>query len=694
MKNAIPVLLILLLAMACQPPKDDGAKEKKDGKAPEIKIDKEYFSAEMLMSLKRITEHHVSPDGKWIVFAMKTPNPKENKFTTDLYLIAIDGKDMKQLTRNSGNNENAVWFPDSKKIAYVSTLEETPQIYVMEISGGASRRISDVKTGVSNISVSPDGKHFAFTSEIKMMQTPQEKYPDLPKAKIRIYEKVPVRHWSEWTDENVSHLFVLPVEGGEAKDLTKESMFDIPLKPFGGAEQIAWSPDGKEIAYTCKMLDGADFVEQTNSDIYLIPVTGGEPKNITKGMMGYDMNPAYSPDGKYIAFISMENNGFESDKQRLMLFDRGTGEIKDISVTFDGWVGSHVWSADSKTIYYNSDTKGTTQIFKISVPDGTWKQVTEGWYDHNMPNITPDGKTIIFQREDMMKPVDLFAVSSEGGVQTQLTKSNEDLAKLKKVKITERIIKSADGADVHCWVVFPPDFDSTKQYPMISFCQGGPQSMISQRFHYRWNYYLMASKGYVLLLPNRRGMPGFGQAWNNAISKDWAGKPMQDILAATDAMLKEPYIKKDGVSAVGASAGGYAVFWLEGNHNGRFKAFISHCGVFNFESMYGSTEELWFPNWEYGGPYWNEKNKANYMKNSPHNFADKWDTPIMISTGENDFRVPFTQSLEAYTVAQVKRIPSKLVVFPNETHFISHPQEFIMWSREFFEFLDKYTKNN
>ena len=520
MKNLLSVLLILFLAMSCQPPKDDGSKEKKDEKAPEIKIDKEYFSAEMLMSLKRITEHHLSPDGKWIVFAMKTPNPKENKFSTDLYLIGIDGKGLKQLTQNAGNNENAVWFPDSKKIAFVSTREDTPQIYILEVTGGASRRISDVKTGVSNLIISPDGKNFAFTSEIKMIQTPQEKHPDLPKAKIRVYDKVPVRHWSEWTDENVSHLFVMPVEGGEAKDLTKESMFDTPLKPFGGAEQIAWSPDGKEIAFTCKMLEGIDFAEQTNSDIYLIPATGGEPKNITKSMMGYDMNPAYSPDGKFIAFISMENNGFESDKQRLMLFDRATGEIKDISVTFDGWVGSHVWSPDSKTIYFNSDTKGTTQLFSTSVPDGAWKQVTEGWYDHNMPNISPDGKTIVFQREDMMNPVDLFTVPASGGAQVQLTKSNEDITKLKRVKVTERMIKSSDGADVHCWVVYPPDFDSTKQYPMISFCQGGPQSMISQRFHYRWNYYLMASKGYVLLLPNRRGMPGFGQAWNNAISKD------------------------------------------------------------------------------------------------------------------------------------------------------------------------------
>lgn len=681
-----------MIAMACQPQKDTG-KADKGKKADKIKVDTTVFSAEMLMSLKRVTEYELSPDGKWIVFGMKTPNPEENKFSTDLYIMTSEGKDLKQLTSNHGNNSDVVWFPDSKKIAFISTLEETPQVYVMEITSASSRRISDVKTGVSNLSLSPDGKTFAFTSEIKMMETPADKYPDLPKAKIRIYDKVPVRHWSEWIDENVSHLFVMPVEGGEAKDLMKDELFDTPLKPFGGSEQIAWSPDSKELAYTCKKLAGIDFVEQTNSDIYLIPAAGGAAKNITEGMMGYDQDPLYSPDGKYIAFISLENNGFESDKRRLMLYDRATGEKKELSATFDGWVNSPVWSADSKSIVFSADTKGTVQLFKFNVTDGTWKQVSDGWYDYNSPALSPDGKTIYCMREDMMSPVDLFSMPSEGGKAAQLTKVNEELTKsLRKVKIVERIIKSTDGANVHCWVVYPPDFDSTKQYPMITFCQGGPQSMISQKFHYRWNYYLMASKGYVLLLPNRRGMPGFGQEWNNAITKDWAGKPMQDILAATDAMLKESYIKKDGLAAVGASAGGYAVFWLEGNHNGRFKAFASHCGVFNFESMYGATEELWFPNWEYGGPYWVEKNKAYYEKHSPHKYADKWDTPIMISTGENDFRVPYTQSLEAFTVAQVKRLPSKLVVLPEETHFISHPQEFIAWSREFFGFLDKYTK--
>ncbi|MFP4369906.1 MAG: S9 family peptidase, partial [Candidatus Kapaibacterium sp.] len=469
---------------------------------------------------------------------------------------------------------------------------------------------------------------------------------------------------------------------------------DVPLKPFGGVKEIAWAPDSKQIAYTSKKVQDPEM--STNSDIYLVNLENGKPTgrhiNITQGMEGFDKQPQYSPDGKYIAFHSQERAGFESDRIRLMLHDRKTFDNFDLTSTFDNWVSEKIWAPDSKTIYFTAGTKGTVQIFKMSVPDGKWDVVTDGWYNYGQGmDITPDGTELIFGRQSMVHALDIWKMKLADGVISRLTDINQQIYKdLKLPEIKEKWITSTDGAKVHCWVIYPPDFHESNEYPMITYCQGGPQAMIGQRFHFRWNWYLMASKGYVVLCPNRRGVPGFGQEWNDAISMDWGGLPMDDIMAATDAMTIEKYIDRERVAAIGASAGGYAAFWLAGNHEGRYAAFLAHCGVFNLESMYGSTEELWFPNWEYGGPYWEDR--KNYEQNSPHRFARNWDTPIVISTGERDYRVPYTQSLEAFTVAQVKGIDSKLLVYPEETHFIASPQEYIIWDNEVFDFLDKYCK--
>lgn len=652
------------------------------------------FTAEDLYSVRRVGDPQVSPDGKWVLFSLGTPSIADNKIYKDIYVVSIDGKDIKRLTSDKASDYNARWSPDGKKIAFISTREETPQIFVMEYPDGSPKKITDIENGVANLAWSPDGKYFSFTSDVKIKETVADKYPKYPEANVRIYENVPVRHWDEWVDESFSHLFIIPTSGGEAKDLMKDEPYDAPLKPFGGGEEIAWSNDSKEITYTCKKLEGKDFVETTNSDLYKVNIETGETKNITEGMMGFDKAPLYSNDGKWIAFTSQERAGFESDRIRLMLYNRETEEIKELTKTLDQWVFEFIWAPDSKSLYFSATDSGTIQLFNINAENGEWKTITEGWYNHGHGlGITNDGKKLIFGRENMQTPSEIFAMNLDNNEITQLTNENEEIMKnCKPVTCKERWVDADDGKKIQCWVLYPPDFDENKKYPMISYCQGGPQSMIGQRFHFRWNYYLMASNGYVVLLPNRRGLPGFGQDWNDAISGDWGGMPMRDILAATDEMAKEPYVDEEGLCAVGASAGGYATFWLAGNHEGRFKAFISHCGVFNMVSMYGSTEELWFPNWENGGPYWVEKNKPFYKKHSPHEYAQNWDTPILISTGEYDFRVPYTQSLEAFTVAQVKGIPSKLIVYPEETHFIAHAQEFIIWSNEFFGFLDKYTK--
>ncbi len=650
------------------------------------------FNSRELYSLNRVSEFSASPDGKWILYKLSVPNIEDNKIYHDLYAVSIDGKETIRLTEDKASEFNAIWSPNGKKIAYLSTKDGAPQIYVMKFPTKEVEKISNLENGVNTLAWSPDGKYFAITSDVKILKTPKDKYPELSKAKIRIYENVPVRHWDEWVDENYSHLFLLAAQGGEAIDLMQNEAYDTPLKPFGGAEEISWSPDSKEIAYTCKKLYGIEFVNQTNSDIYVYNIDSKATKNITQGMMGYDKAPLYSPDGKYIAFYSMEHNGFESDKNRLMLFDRSNSKVTDLSAKLDQWAEEKIWAKDSKSLYITATDSGIVSIFHIDL-NANSKRISEGIYDFGSGlDITPDGK-LVFGVQNINMPLDIFTMPAKGGKMTQVTFSNKDFSsKFKPSKIEQRWVTAKDGKKIHVWLIFPPDFDPNKKYPMITYCQGGPQSMISQRFHYRWNFYLMASHGYIVMAPNRRGVPGFGQDWNDAISKDWGGMPMQDILSATDEIAKESYVDKDGLCAIGASAGGYTTFWLAGNHNKRFKAFLAHCGVFNLESMYGSTEELWFPNWEYNGPYWEGNNMNFYDKNSPHNFAKNWDTPIIISSGERDFRVPYTQSLEAFTVAQVKNIPSKLIAFPDETHFISKIQEFMIWDNEVFDFLDRFTK--
>jgi dipeptidyl aminopeptidase/acylaminoacyl peptidase len=650
------------------------------------------FTAEDLNTLKRITEFTVSPDGNWIVYRLSTPSIADNKIYSDLYAISIDGSRTIQITNDNANDWNAVFSPKGSLLAFLSTRDGSPQIYVMDFPDGTPKKVTNIDAGVENVKFSPDGKFFVFTSEVKLFKTVAEKYPKYDKAKVRIYESLPVRHWDSWIDENYSHVFYLPISGGEPIDIMPGEPYDVPLKPFGGSDQIDVSPDGTEIAYTCKKMTGLDFVKQTNSEIYIYSLKDRTTKNITKGLTGYDWSPLYSPDGKWIAFISLERNGFESDRHRLMLYNRQTGSIAELPKNFDQWIEEKAWSPDSKYLYVAATDSGVVSLFEVSVETGNVRRLTKDRSDHGGLIATRTGM-LIYSKQNILNPVEIYALNLKNNKETQITRINQEiLNQFKKVKVEERWIESVDGSKVHCWVVFPPDFDPSKKYPMITYCQGGPQSMVSPRFHYRWNMYLIASHGYILLAPNRRGVPGFGQKWNDAISGDWGGLAMQDLLAATDALVKEPYVKKDGLAAIGASAGGYTTFWMAGNHKGRFRALLSHNGVFNFESMYGSTEELWFPDWEYGGPYWIEKNRPFYEKNSPHRYVSNWNTPIIISVGERDFRVPYTQGLEAFTAAQVNKIPSKLIVFPEETHFIAKLQEFLIWDREVFDFLDKYCK--
>jgi len=697
----IPLLLILLLPLSLSA--QNGDKERRIPAELEQRLKEKIqqeqqeksrlITAEELLSLKRVYSPTVSPDGKWVLYSISTPDIEKNSSNADLYLVSIDGQQRWRLTTSPAADFGGVWSPDGERIAFLSTRDGKPQIYVIPIDGGEARKVSDIENGVSNLSWSPDGAHFAFTSDVKIDSTVAERYPEYDKAQVRIYDDIPVRHWDEWNDEQYMHLFVMPADGGEARDLMPGERWETPLKPFGGAEQIAWSPDGKEIAYVSKKVE--DFAESTNSAIYVVDVASGATRNITEGMPGFDRDPLYSPDGRWIAFHSMKRAGHEADRNRLMLYNRESEEITELSRTLDQWVGGTVWGPESDVLYFTAEDGATVQVYRISVDDGDWEILTGGMYNHDGGlDITPDGETLVYGRRNFNMPTELFAQDAGKDARPwPLTQENTAaLQNIRKARIEERWIPAVDGKKIQTWVIYPPDFDPSKKYPLITYCQGGPQITVSQFFSFAWNFLLMASEGYVIVAPNRRGLPGFGQEWNDAISQDWGGLPMQDILSATDAMLAEPYIDKNHVSAIGASAGGYAVFWLAGNHEGRFSSFVSHCGVFNLESMYGATEELWFTNWENGGPYWNDEARKNYDRHSPHRYAQNWDTPILIITGEYDFRVPYTQSLEAYTVAQVKGIPSKLIVYPEENHWVLHPQEQMIWFEEFFDFMEKHRK--
>ena len=657
-----------------------------------LKVSKgNLITPEIIQSLTRVYSPSISPDGKWVLFSTSTPDIEENSSSSDLFLVPLEGGELRRLTASEGADYNGVWSPDGKSIAFLSSRNGSPQIYVISVNGGEAVQMTDIEGGVSFLSWSPDGKYFSFCQDVKLDETVQEKHLDMDKANVLIYDDLPVRHWDTWEDEKYRHLFIIPVDGGAPIDIMEGERFETPMKPFGGGSNIAWSPDGKEIAYTSKKVE--DFEVSTNTDVFVYNLGTKQTTNISEGMMGFDRDPLYSPDGKWIAFHSMKTPGHEADRNRLMLYNRESGEVTELSRNLDQWVGNTVWAPNSEYVYFAAEDGATVQIYRMEVESGSWKIITEGVFNHDGGlDISPDGETIVYGRRNFNRPTEIYAQPVDGKPQ-QLTDINgEVFDRLLPATIEERWFTATDGKKFQSWVVYPPNFDPKKKYPLITYCQGGPQATVSQFFSFAWNFLLMASEGYVVVAPNRRGLPGFGQAWNDAISKDWGGLPMQDILVATDELLKEPYIDKEKAAAIGASAGGYAVFWLAGNHEGRFSAFVSHCGVFNLESMYGATEELWFTNWENGGPYWDKRFIKNYDKHSPHRYADKWDTPILIVTGELDYRVPYTQSLEAFTVAQVKGIPSKLIHYPNENHWVLHPQEQIIWHREVFNFLDEWCK--
>jgi dipeptidyl aminopeptidase/acylaminoacyl peptidase len=651
------------------------------------------LTAEILWKFGRIGESNLSPDKKNLVYSVTRYDININKGNTDLFIIAVSGGEPKQITNTSFSEFNARWKPDGTKIGFLSAESGSVQLWEMKSDGSEKAMLSNIEGGINSFEYAPVGGKIYYTKQVKVDKAPSDLYPDLPLAKVRIYDDLMVRHWNDWNNYQYSHIFIANIENGKLtgdKDIMPGEAWDAPLAPDFESSDICWSPDGKTLTYTSKKLHGKEYAVSTNSDIYLYYLETGNTINFTDGMPGYDRGPVFSPDGKFLAWTSMATAGYESDKDRLFIREIASGKAEYLTETFDQSVSNPRWSDDGKSIYFISGTKGTVQLFLIETAGRQVSQITKGIHDYTSMELA--GGSLIASRMSMSQSTEIYRVDPKSGEATKLTTTNKNIYdKISMGEVKERWVKTTDKKNMLVWVIYPPGFDSTKRYPAVLFCEGGPHSMVSQFFNYRWNLQLMAAHGYIVIAPNRRGLPGFGQQWNDEIAGDYGGQNIKDYLSAVDDMKKEKYIDGDRFGAVGASYGGYSVYYLAGHHEKRFKAFIAHCGMFNFESFYGATEEIWFPNHDMGGSYWQNPPSKSYAF-SPHKFVDKWDTPIMIITGEYDFRIPYTESLQAFTAARMRGIPSRLLVFPEETHFVTKPQNSILWQREFFAWLDKYLK--
>ena len=665
-----------------------------DNPVNKIELTSDRMTPEVLWSFGRVSGVEISPDGKTILFGVSFYNVDENKGNREIFTMPTEGGDAINITNTESGEYSAVWRPDGKKIAYLCAESGDLQLWEMNPDGTNRVQISNIEGGINGFKYAPDQTKIVFTKDVKLDQSVNDLYPDLPKAEARIETDLMYRHWDRWHDYTYSHVFIADYDGKTVSneyDIMEGERYDTPMEPFGGMEHINWSPDSKEVTYTCKKKAGKEYSLSTNSEIYIYNLASKETKNITKGLMGYDVSAVYSPNGKMIAWESMERDGYESDQNRLFILNFETGERKDFTADFDQDVHGLTWTEDSKYIYFTSDYQAKFQIYRLDAETGEIKQITKG--KHNYGSAYPVGNKVIGTKQSMTYPTEIYAVDIETGEETQLSFINQNLHdQLTYGKVEERWVKTTDNKDMLVWVIYPPHFDPNKKYPALLYCQGGPHGSVSQFYSFRWNFQMMAANDYIIVAPNRRGLPSFGKEWNDQISGDYGGQNMKDYFSAIDAVSKEPYVDENNLGAVGASYGGYSVFWIAGNHDGRFDAFIAHDGIFNFEAMYLETEEMFFVNWDIGGPYWDKSNKETY-DNSPHKFVHKWDTPIMVIHGEKDYRIAYTQGMSAFNAAQLRGIPSKYLHFPNENHWVLSPQNGILWQREFFGWLDQWLKD-
>ena len=703
-----------------------------------VKIGKQRITAsngkmamtpEALWAMGRIGSYAASPDGKKIVYQVGYYSVKENKSHQVLYVMDANGSGQQILTNSNKNETDPAWL-DNNRIAFLSGGE----IWMMNSDGSNRQQLSKTDGNVEGYKFSPDGKKVILLKSIPFNEVIKENPKDLPKATGRLVTDLMYRHWDHYV-ESIQHPFVYSVGDGfviadNGTDILEGEPFECPMEPFGGIEQLDWSKDSQSIAYTCRKKTGLLYSISTDSDIYLYnigtrktinlckPADYVEPKvdpsktlrhqavnapENLKNNPGYDQNPQFSPDGKYIAWQSMARDGYEADRNRLCIYTLATGEKRYVTEAFDSDVDAFCWSDDKDAlIYFTGVWHGTYNLYAINWK-GELKQLTNEWADWGSLQPMNNGKQLLMERHSHLAPADLYVVTPnfkkpEKTVATQITAENMHILDQLLIPTERQVwVPTTDGKQMLVWIVLPPNFDETKKYPTLLFCEGGPQSPVSQFWSYRWNFFIMASQGYVVVAPNRRGLPGFGSEWCEEISGDWTGQCMNDYLSAIDYACDHlPYVDKDHLGAVGASFGGFSVYYLAGHHNKRFKCFIAHDGAFNLEAMYTETEENWFSNWEYDDAYWNKDRTADAdktYKNSPHLYVDKWDTPILCIHGEKDYRINATQGMSAFNAARMKGIEAQLLIFPDENHWVLKPQNGILWQRTYFEWLDRWLKD-
>lgn len=644
------------------------------------------LTIEELMNFKRIGAPAVSPNGKNLCYALEEINIEKNKGFKDLYVISSDGKKNQRISETPEKEWNPQYSQDGNTLFFLCNEGGTPQVWASKPDGTSRKKITDVKDGVAGFYINTTAGKIYLLSEVKTGQDIHDLYPDVPQSDARIIDDLMYRHWDSWDDFLSVHLFYADFNYASLSISSKLTNI-LSGEPYD-VENFAVSPDGNSIAYACKKKYGKAYAVSTNTDMFLYDVKTGSTQNLSKANLGYDMNPVFSNNGNLLIWESMAEDGFESDKSSIMLYDFTKKSAEILNPTFPESAGTLVWSMDDKTIYFTAPIEATIQIYQMDVASRKIEMLTTGDHDFNSLSLIDGGLAGL--QTTISRPAEIFSYLFKAKTTQQLTQVNtESLAKIKMGKVEKKWVNTSDGKKMLVWHVLPPDFDPQKKYPTLLYCQGGPQSMVSCFFSYRWNLQLMAANGYVVVAPNRRGLPGFGEEWNDQISGDWGGQPMKDYLSAIDDAAALPYVDKARLGAVGASYGGYSVYWLAGNHQNRFKTFIAHCGLFNLESWYTSTEEMFFANKDIKGPYWNPERKDDYKKFSPHQFVQNWNTPSLVIHNEKDVRVPIGEGLQAFGAAQMKDLKSRFLYFPDEGHWVLKPQNSLVWHRVFYDWLKK-----
>ena len=666
---------------------------------PNVEIVNGMLTPEVLEAFGRVSSAVVSPDGKEVAFTLGYENIEKNKSNSEIYLVSTEGGEPRRLTKTAASESNIQWIEDGKKIAYLryDKESEATQLFVMNSDGSDQKKISDVKNGIECFVISPDGKKIIYASPIDdFNKKDEELFKDLPNTTGRVVDDLMYKHWDEWVTQ-IPHPFLADFNGSaleNAKDIMEGEPFECPMRPFGGAESFAWAPDSKSLVYVSRKKKGMDYAFSTDSNLYLYTLEDGKTEDLTPDNFGYDTDPIFSPDGKTLAYLSMETPMYESDKKRLTLLDMATRQKRDLTENWDYWPEQFSWAPDGKAIVFTAYYQGTAPLFSIDVNSAEIKTIADGICDY--VNVTALSATkAVAMRHSMQAPNEI-CLADNGNVK-DITAVNKDLIdQLKLGEVKKVIVPTTDGKEMVCWEILPPDFDPNKKYPAILYCQGGPQQAVSQFWSYRWNFMIMAANGYVIIAPNRRGLPGFGTEWNQQISKDYGGQNMKDYFSATDYIKGQPYVNADKVGAIGASYGGFSVYWLAGHNDGRFAALIAHAGIFNMEAQYLETEESFFAEYDMGGPWWDKSNAIaqNTFANSPHHFVNNWTAPMLITVGELDYRILASQGMQAFNAAKMHGLEAEMLVFPDENHWVLKPQNAILWQRVFFRFLDKYLKDN